>query len=113
MTTHTINRDGKPPLTFTGEILAKADNRDHNSTRWTSITIYRTKAGKFVAHIDRITQWQGETDYTTAEAFASFGEVIEWLRGDSEVLGAVSQEAVEKAIKVAPTLAEFWQEVVD
>ena len=108
-----VTRDGQPPITFTGELLSQADNKDHNSTRWTTITIYRTKGGKFVAKIERRTQWQGERDSTTAEVCEDFGQVIAWLTDEDGDLRPVSQEAVEAAIKLDPSLAKFWVQEID
>ena len=113
MQKHTIIRDGNPPITFTGEELSSATSEDHNSTRWTEITIYRTKGGKIVAHVERFTRWEGESGHDTAEAFDDFGQAIEWLKGDEGTLGRVSQQAVEEAIAKNPELSKFWVQEVE
>jgi hypothetical protein len=108
MTKYKIERDGFPPLKFTGERIGNADNRTHNSTRWTVVEIYRTRGGKFVGRVERITQWEGERDTSTAEAFADFGALIQWLKDGEDALGRVSQEAVVQAIEAHPELAACW-----
>jgi hypothetical protein len=112
-----IKRDGLPPISFTGELLAKADNRvnrdGNRANRWTEIEIYRTKGGRFIASIRRITCWQGESDHATAGAFATASEVIEFIKQDDGELGAVGQEAVEKAVKSEPAFADAWVEEVE
>lgn len=117
MDKHTIKRDGLPPLAFTGEIIATADNKigtdGNHANRWTRVRIYRTKAGKFVASVTRFTQWQGESDHYEAASFATPAEVIEYLKGDNDRLGSVSQEAVEDAAKVEPAFAAVWVEEVE
>lgn len=111
-----IKRDGLPPIAFTGEQIASADNAiGHNghANRWTTVRIYRSKGGKFIASLSRSTQWQGESDRHAAVAFESAAEIIDWLKEGESELGAVSQEAVEKAAKVAPEFAAAWVDEVE
>ena len=111
-----ITRDGLPPIAFTGEEIASANNAiGHNghANRWTTVTIYRTKGGKFIASLSRRTQWQGETGSDAAASFSSAAELIDWLKEGESELGSVSQEAVEKATKVAPEFAAAWVEEVE
>jgi EXLDI family protein len=108
-----IKRDGLPPIAFTGEEIGSGCNRGHNSTRWTTVRIYRTAGGRFVAEVKRRTQWQGESDDFSGTSKATAEEIIEWLRGDGETLGGVSQEAVEEAAKNEPAFAAAWVETVD
>ena len=114
MEKHTINRTGLPPIVFTGEQIASADNAiGHNghANRWFEVRIYRTKGGRYVASFGRFTQWQGESNHCTAASFVTAAEVIEWLW--MKDAGAVSQEAVEKAAKVDPAFAAAWVEEVE
>ncbi len=117
MEKHTIKRDGLPPIAFTGELIGAGDNRvqdGNRANRWIEINIYRTQAGKFVASVERFTCWQGENGDRSAISRATADEIIDWLRGpDGSVLGAVSQEAVEKAAKVEPAFAAAWIETVE
>jgi hypothetical protein len=117
MEKYTINRTGLPPIVFTGEQIASADNAiGHNghANRWVEVKIYRSKSGKYVTSFCAFSQWDGESDHRTAASFATAAEVIEWLRiEDDGRLGAVPQEAVEKAAKVDPAFAAAWVEEVD
>ena len=109
----TITSDGNPPITFTGEQLSGCANRNHNSTRWTIVELYRTQGGKIVSSIERRTQWEGERDQKDARVFDGLGAAIVWLKNGEDCLGRVSQEAVEEAIKKDPSLAKFWVQEVD
>ena len=116
MTQYTISRDGMPPIRFTGEQIAKGSDRVHNSTRWTNVELFLTKGGKYVASINRRTQWQGERDSTVAMSFTSAADVIAWLSeqtGNSVDLSQAAQEAVEAAAKRSDTFAAAWVENVD
>ncbi len=118
MEKHTINRDGLPPIAFTGEQIASANNamgRNGHANRWFAVRIYRTKGGRYVASFGSFTQWQGESDHCTAASFDTAAEVIEWLRlkDDDGLLGAISQKAVEEAAKADPGFAAAWVEEVD
>lgn len=110
---HMITREGKPPLRFNGSLLAEA-GAETGTGYHTTVRIYATKSGKFIAEIERCTQWQGQTDTTTAEAFDGFDKLIDWLIEDSGggTLGRLSQEAVEDAIKERPELREHFVEEV-
>lgn len=114
----TVTRDGQPPIRFTGEELANASNYSHqgpNQNRWTVVTIWKTKGGKYVARVVRRTQWQGESDRYSATSAATPEEIIKWLQGDDDAtsLGSVSQEAVEDAAKQDPAFAAAWVEEVE
>lgn len=117
MQKHTIKRDGLPPIAFTGEQIASADNRitdnGNRANRWTEVAIYKTKGGNYVARVSRFTCWQGESDRHEAEAEETAEKILNWLRDDEGKLGAVSQEAVEKAAKVDPAFAQAWVERVE
>jgi len=112
----TIKRDKLPPIAFTGVEIGNASNEisgGNRANRWTSVRIYHTKGGKFIASISRLTIWQGESDRHAAASFATAAEVIEWLKEGESELGSVSQEAVEEAAKVAPEFAAAWVEEVE
>lgn len=113
MQKYTIKRDGKPPILFTGELLADADNKDYNSTRWTVVKIFSTKGGKIVALVRRLSIWEGENGSDNAESFPDLGGAIEWLKDGDASLGSVSQEAIEEAVCYKPELAKFWVQEVE
>lgn len=112
-----IARDGQPPIRFIGQCIGYAEsNLSSDDTRGTIISIYETKGGKYVAEVNRWTRWQGESGSSKAQSFASFVDLIDWLREDShngQTLGRISQEAVEDAIKDRPELAQHWVEEID
>lgn len=72
----TIDRADRAPLTFTGELIAKAashPDRAHDgwsgqTGRWQTLALYRTVAGRYVCQSTRHTMWQGESDTCEAEA---------------------------------------------
>ena len=60
MVKHTLKRDNERPVTFRGERIGEASTQSCNDTRWTDVDIYRTQAGRLIAHTSHISQWQGE-----------------------------------------------------
>jgi EXLDI family protein len=103
-TNYKIRRDGERALAFTGRIIGSADNKDHNSTRWTTVTIYRTESGRVVVEVEDRTQWQGESDHVRADSFATASGAIGYLRHADEDnydadLSSAAQEAIEDAAK--------------
>lgn len=115
--THTIHRDGKPPLRFTGTVIAEFDNRSvrgPNQTRWTEIALYRTKAGKIVVEVTNRTQWQGESDRCRAEVVADAKAAIDWLTEDNQgELGSVSQGVLTHAARNDDEFKAAYIEDVD
>jgi EXLDI family protein len=109
----TITRDGYPPLRFKGVELTSVTSRDHNSTRWTVLSLYKTLGGKYIVERNRLTCWQSEKDFDEAGSFNSAEEVIDWLRGEERIIGRLSQELIEKAVKIEPDFAKSWVEEVD
>jgi hypothetical protein len=64
--TFTLTRDGQRDVRFEGWLLAEVDNetlRGERQWRWTELSLYKTKGGKFVLAIDGITQWQGKDSH--------------------------------------------------
>lgn len=113
---HTLDRDGYPPLTFTGELIGEGSNAIDNgnhANRWTDVAIYKTQGGKYVAAIDRHTQWAGEKSRSSVQHFTSPKDVIKWLKEGEDHLGGVSQEAVEEACNSDPAFKEAWVEVIE
>jgi hypothetical protein len=68
MKQYTITRDGERDLVFTGEIIASASSSANNASssfsgsvgRWTELTLYKTKGGKYICESIGRTQHQGE-----------------------------------------------------
>ena len=113
MTQQNIDRTGLPPLRFIGEAIGNGSTRGHSSTRWTNVSIYRTKGGKWVANVVNRTQWEGEHDYAKAQPFESPKELIKFLCDNEERLGRASQEACENAAKANPEFAAAFVETLD
>jgi EXLDI family protein len=116
-TNYKIRRDGERALAFTGRIIGSADDKDHNSTRWTTVTIYRTESGRVVAKVHDRTQWQGESDHVRADSFGTVLEAINYLRnsGDYDIegyLSASAQEAIEDAAKNDEEFATAFTETI-
>jgi hypothetical protein len=64
-----IERTGKRPLLFDGEIVAESDGKaiDPDGVRWHEIRVYRTAGGATVLEIAYRTKWRGEDGHTFAE----------------------------------------------
>ena len=116
-TNYKIRRDGERALAFSGRIIGSADDKDHNSTRWTTVTIYRTASGRIVVEVEDRTQWQGESDHVRADSFKTVSEAINYLRnsGDYDIEGYLSpeaQEAIEDAAKNDEEFATAFTETI-
>lgn len=116
-TNYKIRRDGERALAFTGRIIGQADDKNHNSTRWTTVTIYRTASGRIVAKVHDRTQWQGESDHVRADSFLTAAGAISYLRnsGDYDIEGYLSpeaQEAIEDAAKNDEEFASAFTETI-
>jgi len=80
----TIDRDDSAPLSFTGELIAKAashPDRAHGgwsgqTGRWQTLALYRTAAGRYVCQSIRHTMWQGESDTCEAEAVGDLAGIV-------------------------------------
>jgi EXLDI family protein len=112
-----IRRDGERALAFTGRIIGQADDKNHNSTRWTNVTLYRTASGRVVVKVEDRTQWQGESDHVRADSFATASGAISYLRnsGDYDIEGYLSpeaQEAIEDAVKNDEEFASAFTETI-
>lgn len=65
-----VKRDGERDLKFVGEKIASVSSSSNNASssysgstgRWTELTLYRTKGGKYVCQQIGRTCWQGEKD---------------------------------------------------
>ena len=117
-----ITRDGHPPIRFVGHQIGQGETgRDHNGNRnrWTTVTIFATKGGKFVVQTEYQTCWQGESDATSARSFETAAAVIEYLRESAAECGSEegrltdeAQEAVQEASAANADFAAAWVENV-
>lgn len=59
-----LRQSGNLPLQFRGELVAESDGRwvrGKEQNRWHDIAVY-TSGGKWIAHVQYRTIWQGESD---------------------------------------------------
>ena len=111
-----IYRDGLPPIAFTGEKIGYGSNEIQNgnrANRWTEVAIWKTKGGRYIAHVERYTCWQGESGSSDGTSCGTVAEVIAALRNEDGLLGVVSQKAVEQASETDPAFANAWVEEVE
>lgn len=97
-----LERTGKRPLEFEGELLTEvATSPDRASVRWSGTTgrwwkvqAYRTVGGKYILAIHHYTQWQGEKDAHEAHAFNTLEEAIAYLEehGPSQAAQEIAEE---------------------
>ena len=116
-TSYKIRRDGERALAFSGRIIGQADDKSHNSTRWTTVTIYRTASGRIVAKVEDRTQWQGESDHVRADSFSTATGAISYLRHSYEDnydadLSPAAQEAIEDAGQNDAEFASAFTETI-
>ena len=114
-TNYKIRRDGERALAFSGRIIGEGSDWTHNSTRWTTVTIYRTESGRVVTNVHDRTQGQGESDHVRADSFATASGAISYLRhadGDyyDADLSSAAQEAIEDAAKNDEEFASAFTE---
>lgn len=67
---YSLNRTGKAPLVFRGELVAKVSGERVGSVthnRWHELAIYRTVAGSSIVQINYRTTWQNEMSLDSAE----------------------------------------------
>jgi hypothetical protein len=91
-----VVRDNAPDVTFTGELLVNTsssqdridgDRWSGSPGRWTTLKLYRTTGGKFVAQRIGHTMWEGERTRYTAKVCETEDEVkgffgMGWLAKD-------------------------------
>jgi hypothetical protein len=74
-----INRTGKAPLKFTGELVRCADGEyfgSRQSNRYHTLVLYRTEtANKYVVHVEYATCYEGELGYSEVEVCNSSEEL--------------------------------------
>jgi len=102
-TTIRLYRDGAPPLRFRGWLRGKASSREHNgpsSSRWTTVEIYETAAGKAVLSIVGYSLWQGETTRHSAIVLPTFEDtkIAKALSDQNDgYLSIVAKDAMDDA----------------
>lgn len=104
----TVDRTGLPPIRFAGTEIGSGSTG--GLTRWTAVTIYKTKGGGYVTQVENLTIWQGERDYSVGNSHETAREAIFSLADEDGKLGRASQEAIERAVKADPAFAAAWME---
>jgi hypothetical protein len=98
--TYNLRNDNGRDVKFAGYVMANATSRTNQGprqSRWTEITIYKTKGGTYIVQIMGLTQWQGETDRHEVTVCTSEAEVIRALEGDVGYLGWLAKDALDEA----------------
>lgn len=109
-----LNRTGLPPIRFTGREIGSGSTRTNDSTRWTSVSIYRSQGGRWLASVASFSCWEDEQDHHRAAAFETALGLVDWLTADNDGrLGRASQQACEEASKADPDFREAYVEVID
>lgn len=80
-------RDNAPDLKFMGKQIASVSNSSNNASkeysgepgRWTTLELYVTRQGKYVAARVAHTVWSGETDRNEAKVCDTASAVIEFF----------------------------------
>lgn len=83
MERYTLERTGDRPLVVEGDRIAEESSRSPKGwgrARWHEIAVYRTGAGRYVAHVVYRTQWEGEVEYAEAIVCDSAAELAAELR---------------------------------
>lgn len=82
MATLTLRRAGKRPLSFGGERIACGDTHAESgpsNTRWWTVAVYRTDAGRYVLATEWHTRWQGEKPSAAAGAYDTLEAIADAL----------------------------------
>lgn len=75
METTIVKRDNDKDIKFCGEEIAAASSNTHSNFRWSELTLYKTKGGKFICQEIGVTCVDGETDRHSAEICETIDEV--------------------------------------
>ena len=109
-TSFKIVRTGFPPLIFVGQLVGYGTTQNRNSTRWTSVSIYRTAAWKIVCVRENHSQWDGEKSHVSGNVFATPAEVIADLQKDCGEHDVAAQKSLEGASDEDTEFAEAYGE---
>lgn len=115
-----VIRTGQPPLKFDGVQLAtassKKDGSRHEAKAWYEASVYRTKAGGYVATAVYRTMWAHEREYRWATPHGTATEAISWLQ-KLDVLGCVAgypdgEQFERKQERLMDALQDQWDWLV-
>jgi hypothetical protein len=100
---------------FTGEVIAEASGHrvgGKEQSRYTDLTLYRTKAGKYILFIEHITCWEGEQNTSTLHVCDDAHRVFDVL-SDGEGLGRLDTLLLQRAAKNDPAFERVITEEVE
>lgn len=91
-----IERTDDIPIEFEGRIIGQAIRSGSGGS--TSVWIYETAMGYYVAHIRK--EQPGKEGFSYAEAFTKIAHVADWLRADTgrPGMGKASLDAYKQAL---------------
>jgi hypothetical protein len=82
MSTITLTRTGQRPLAFDGEEQFRATSRARSGpaeTRWWELVIYRTADARAVMELNYLSQWETETEWSTAAVYPTMEALFDAL----------------------------------
>lgn len=97
----TVQRSGKRPLRFHGELVAEVGESMNNASpdysgapgRATNVFVYRTQQGKHVLAVHHRTCWQGEEDSYKGTTFDTAEDLVanleQWSCAADEIADAL------------------------
>lgn len=83
MKEHRLERTGGQPVVFNGSVISRSTGRrlgGKDNNRYHDLTVYKTKGGNYVLHIEYITIWEGEFGHSDVEVFKNPVEVAEYFK---------------------------------
>lgn len=111
-----VRRDGARDLAFEGTVLATASSRRQygkDNTRWTEMTLYRLKSGKYVLAVVGRTLWQGEIDRHAGTVCETPQAVLAAMTQDDGYLSGLAKATLAEAAEADPGFAAILLEEVE
>jgi EXLDI family protein len=110
-----LRRNGRPPVNFVGVLIGESSDRNHDSSRWAEVRIYRTRLGRYVVEETHTSRWEGEPSTSNVQTVgpSATEDLIGWLESESGTLSPAAQEAVEQAGERDESLKSAWVLIVE
>jgi len=109
METFTLEIDNAPSIRFAGELIASAASSDNQAMgggyisqndRWTELSLYKTKGGKFICHRIGRTRWYGERDRFSGKVCETLIEVKEFFGHRWLAKELYAEASIDDAVEV-------------
>jgi hypothetical protein len=116
MKAYTLKPTHGKTVRFTGQEIASASGRrvaGREQNRWTDLTLYRTKGGRYILDIDYTTQWEGEQCSQQIHVCNSAAAVVDQLTDEQGELGRLDTELLQRAAENDPAFDAANTELVD